>query len=314
MRTSRRWLKFFIAAAALLAALVAVLAWKPDLALQGEFARLRWQAGAEVTEVTAAEHRWSVLEAGPQDAPIIVLVHGFTGMKENWLPLMANLSKTYRVIAPDLPGWNDSQRLPNADYGVQAQADRLSQFISVLPSKPLLVVGHSMGGYIAGLYAAQHPESLSNLLLMSAAGVPFKPNAFTDGVLRGEHPFAVTNREQLHRFMSLVFTDPPWVPWPADQAIVNHRIRSQEFEQSVLASMRAPEQRFLLHQQLNNITMPTLLLWCKDDRVIDVSAAQTFAEGLSSSQTTLFDSCGHMPMMSMPQQVAQVIIEFVQKP
>jgi hypothetical protein len=83
---------------------IGLLAWRPEWALQGWFAVQRLQAGAEVHSVEVDGQRIVQLEAGPVDAPLVVLLHGFTGTKENWLPLMAELSATHRVIAPDLPG------------------------------------------------------------------------------------------------------------------------------------------------------------------------------------------------------------------
>src|SRR3546814_8462334 len=80
------------------------------------------------------------------------------------------LADRFHLIAPDLPGWNASERLPGADYGVIAQAARLHAFIAALGDGPVIVVGHSMGGHISGLLAADHPEQVQRLVLMSSAG------------------------------------------------------------------------------------------------------------------------------------------------
>src|SRR4249919_513904 len=157
-----------IATAALffcLAAYVAIGLLRPQWALQGEYARLRWLAGATEQSVRVGDHRIVYLQAG--HGRTIVLLHGFTGAKENWLPLMRRLARSYRVIAPDLPGWGDSTRRPGADYGPVAQAERVRQLLQVLQgaapagggvathlaarrlyAPPTLVVGHSMGGQI----------------------------------------------------------------------------------------------------------------------------------------------------------------------
>ncbi len=81
----------------------------PEQFLQAEFARLRWLAGADVQSKIIAndpEYKWVYLQAGFADEnswqkPLIFLVHGYTGSKENWLPIMRELGKKYRVIAPD---------------------------------------------------------------------------------------------------------------------------------------------------------------------------------------------------------------------
>lgn len=297
--------RHFAAAVLLIAVAIAVLAWRPQWVLAAEYARLRWLADAEVKTLSAAGHRWQYLETG--SGPTVMLVHGFTGAKEHWLPLMAQLSGRFRVIAPDLPGWNASERQPGADYGVIAQAARLRAFIAALSDESVILVGHSMGGHISGLLAADHPAQLQRLVLMSSAGVPFTDNDFTRGVGAGENPFAVRNRADLHRQMALVFSTPPFLPWPADLALARQRAADADFENAVLAKISAPEQRYALAARLADIQMPVLLLWCRQDRVIDVSAVHAFRAGLADSRSVVLEGCGHMPMMERPKAVAKAI-------
>lgn len=287
----------FAALALDLLLVVGLLAWRPAWALQGWFALQRWQAGATEHTVEVDGQRIVQLEAGPADAPPIVLLHGFTGSKENWLPLMAALSRTHRVIAPDLPGWGASDREPGADYGVVAQSERVAAWLATLPAPPALLAGHSMGGHIAALVAARHPERVPRLALLSAAGVPFEANDFGRAVLAGGHPFAVDDRQSLDHYLGLVFTDPPPVPWPVDRALIDRRIADRGFEEAVLARLRGPE-AFAVQPLLGAIRAPTLLLWCDDDRVIDPSAAAAYAAGLADSRTVMLTGCGHMPMLA----------------
>ena len=277
--------------------IVGLLAWKPEWALEGWLAWQRAQAGASERVVEVEGQRIVQLEAGPDAAPEIVLLHGFTGNKENWLPLMAELATTHRMVAPDLPGWGDSAREAGADYGVVAQSERVAAWLATRPAPPALLVGHSMGGHIAALVAAKHPERVRRLALVSAAGMPFEPNEFGRAVLDGGHPFAVEDRATLDRYLGLVFTDPPFVPWPVDRALIARRIADREFEVGVLARLRG-EEAFAVQPLLGDIAAPTLLLWCDDDRVIDPSSAALYAAGLRESTTVMLPGCGHMPMMA----------------
>lgn len=281
----------------------------PERVLDAEFARQRWWAGADVHALTVGDHRWSYLEAG--QGPLIVLVHGFTGSKENWLPLMRLLARHYRVVAPDLPGWGESERHSDADYGPLAQSERLAAFLQALGAKPVLLVGHSMGGQIVGLMAARHPDRAERIVLMSSAGVKFAENEFGREVLAGRNPFEVTSRAQLHRYLHIVFADPPWVPWPVDEALVRRRRADGPFEQSVLDRIGRGPEAFALQDELGRIHTPTLLLWCRDDRVIDVSAEAIFHRGLPDSRTVLLAGCGHMPMMAQPDNVASAFGTFL---
>ncbi len=281
----------------------------PQGVLNAEFARQRWLAGAKLHSVRVGDHDWKYLEAG--QGPLIVMLHGFTGAKENWLPLMRELAKTNRVIAPDLPGWGASERLAGADYGPSAQVERIAEFLRVLDEKPALVVGHSMGGQFVGLLAARHPELVGRVALMSSAGVRFEENFFGREVLAGRNPFEVRTRAELHRYLSIVFNDPPFVPWPADEALVRKRRLDVAFEQKVLDSIGRGPEAFTLQEEMVQIEAPVLLLWCKDDRVIDYSAADIFERGLRRSETVILTGCGHMPMMAQPGNVSTALRRFV---
>lgn len=292
----------------------------PEQFLQAEFARLRWMAGAEVHSKIIAndpDYKWVYLRAGfadenSSDKPLIFLIHGYTGSKENWLLVMRELGKKYRVIAPDLPGWGETSRLENHDYGVISQSERLARFIDSFNETPSILVGHSMGGHISGLVAAKKPELISKLVLMSAAGVEFEQNDFARSVLKGGNPFEVKTREQFHAQMRLVFTEPPFVPWPFDEAMVQRRRKDAAFEAKVLDSIGRSDEVIALQSEMQKIQSPTLLLWCKDDRVIDVSSVPIFLAGIAGSQALILEGCGHMPMMAKPKEVADGIERFLQ--
>ena len=164
-----------------------------------------------------------------------------------------------------------------------------------------------MGGQILGLLAARHPGDLGPIVLMSSAGVAFKQNAFGREVLAGKNPFQATTRADVHRYLGIVFTDPPFVPWPVDSALAQRRAKDAGFEQSILDRIGRGPQALQLQKELPAIKSPVLLLWCRDDRVIDVSAAKVFAQGLHSSQTVILEGCGHMPLMAAPQEVADAL-------
>ena len=299
-----------IAIVVLVVALLAAGMFAPHLALDAEFARLRWKAGAQEREGQAADHRIAYLEAGSGDATL-VFVHGYTGSKENFLALMPELPQSVRLLAPDLPGWGESERKPGADYGYAAQAERIAQWLATL-GEPVDLVGHSMGGGIAALVASRHPELVRKLVLMDAGGVKFDENEFGLAVLRGENPFGVTDRASLDRYLATVFDDPPFVPWPADRALIAQRAAQGDFEQSVLTAIGRGPDAFLPQREAARISAPVLLLWCANDRVIDASAAHAWRDLLPGSTVAMLQGCNHMPMMEQPRETAKLIEEFLQ--
>jgi pimeloyl-ACP methyl ester carboxylesterase len=303
--------RLLLVALALLGAYVGAGLLAPQWLPETVFAAQRWRAGAERREAVVGDHRWVWLEAGPADAPLLVLVHGYTGSKENWLELMPLLADRYRLVAVDLPGWGESQRRAGVDYGALAQSERLAAFIATLPRTPALLAGHSMGGHVSGLLAAAQPQAIERLLLMSSAGVHFRENDFARAVARGENPFEVHDATQLRAQLRLVFAEPPFLPWPVDVALARRRAADAGFEREVLRTFLRPDEAFALQARLGRVQAPTLLLWCRDDRVIDASSVPLFRAGLRDARSLVYEDCGHMPMMERPGDVARAIAGFV---
>jgi pimeloyl-ACP methyl ester carboxylesterase len=301
-----------------IAALTIVIAWNPYLLVRAEFARQRIVAGLSQHTLDAAGFRWVVAEreADIANAPTIVMIHGFTGSKENWYPVARELRDRYRLVMPDLPGWGASERKPDADYGFVAQAERVAAFIrAVSPDKPVVLLGHSMGGGIAALVAARHPELVSRVGLLDAAGVRFKDNRFGEEVLAGKNPFAVTDDASLHAYLDVLFHDKskaPAIPWPASVGFIRHRRADAAFEQSVLDEIGRGPRRFLPGEEAANIHQPALLLWCRQDAVIDASALDLYAARMPQARKVLLDGCGHMSITEQPHNVAVAVENLIE--
>src|SRR3546814_15765312 len=107
--------------------------------------------------------------------------------------------------------------------------------------------------------------------------------------------------------MALVVSTPPLLPWRVERARARQRAANVGFESAVLARSSAPDQRYTLAARLADITMPVLLLWCRQDRVIDISAMYAFRAGLAESRSVVLEGCGHMPLMERPKAVARAI-------
>jgi abhydrolase domain-containing protein 6 len=280
----------------------------PEQALKAEYARQRMMAGAEVRYKVVDGEPWFYLEAGKGD--LIVLVHGYTGSKENWLPVIGQLAKSHRVIAVDLPGWGESTPKADQDYGPVAQAARLSAFIQTENPPVALLAGHSMGGMISGLLSVDHPEQIQRLVLISSAGVVFEENEFARQVQAGNNPFATYNVDAYQKFLdNYLFVKTPYIPKPMLSVLINQRAARRTFEEKVFGQIRLGPEAFLLQERLPQIARPVGLLWCDQDKIIDPSAAAVFAEGLKTSDTEILTDCGHMPMMEQPEPVAKFLLK-----
>ena len=302
----------------------AVVANKPYLLVRAQFERQRVIAGLDEAEVTVAGHRvvYAFSDDAPPGAPTLVMLHGFTGSKENWYPVAERLRGRYRLLVPDLPGWGESERKPGTDYGFVTQGDRVAAFIDQVawrrgrPQGEIVLLGHSMGGGIAALTAARHPQLVDRVALLNAAGVRFSENQFGLDVLAGRNPFSVEDRDSLRRYIDTVFhreAAKPWIPWPASRGLIAYRRDAAIFEQSVLDSIGRGPDSFAPGEAAADIQQPVLLLAGRQDSVIDASAVDLYAARMPQATKVLLDDCGHMSLVEQPAAVTAAVNQLIER-
>jgi len=310
------WQTLLIVAALVAAALFAALAfrlWRDPYALvRAEFTRERIALGLARRVAMVGDQRWVYVEraADVADAPTVVMLHGYTGSKENWYRVAQRLRGRYRLVIPDLPGWGESRHIADTGHGYAVQAARVAAFLRAVCDGPVVLLGHSMGGGIAAVVAAREPGLVARVGLFNAAGVHFADNAFGLDVLAGGNPFGVGDPDSLRHYFDTVFHDrralPP-MPWPAARILIAQRRAEGDFEQSVLDDIgRGPEQ-FLPGDEAARIRQPALLLWGAHDQVIDPSAIDLYAAQMPQARKVLLEHSGHMTVMEQPDDVAAAI-------
>jgi pimeloyl-ACP methyl ester carboxylesterase len=307
-----RRLKFLVVVAVVLglgAGLVYFFA--PGMLLKADAARQAMSAHLEKKSVAAGDTVWSYYEGG--DGPTIVLLHGFAANKETWLEMAKGLTDHFHVVIPDLPGWGESSRHDGGDYGVGAQADRFESFAAAIGAQRFLLVGQSMGGAIAGVYAEKHPERVASLVLMGSLGLTFKENDFAREVKAGNNPFVYHDRAGLEALLARIFVKPPQLPGRVEDALIARNEENRAFIERTFDELKQPAQAFSLDPVIGKLSMPVLGLWCHDDKIIDVSALDTLRAGLKSSPSigaTVMNGCNHMPMLEKPVETARIITGF----
>lgn len=284
----------------------------PQWLLRAHLIRQAMSAHVEAHTVRAGDTTWSYYEGGT--GPTLVLLHGFAADKTVWLPLAEQLSAHFHLVIPDLPGWGDSSRVEGADYAVAAQATRLQAFVSALGLQRFVLVGHSMGGAVAGVYAADHPQGVAGLALLDAYGLKATPSPLEREVMAGRDPFVFDDRAGLEHALALAFVHPPQMPGRIEDVFVARNRQARPMIERTLAQLRQPDNYLSLQRELGRLSMPVLGLWCREDRVVDASALDSLRDGLtqaSSISSSLLNGCNHMPMMEKPEATAQVLTGFV---
>jgi esterase len=131
------------------------------------------------------------VEWGDPQAPPIVLLHGLRSYARTWEPVVAALADRYRLIALDHRGRGESDWDPAEEYFIGSYVSDLEQFADTLGLKRFALVGHSMGGATALVYAARHPERV-RLLVVEDVGPG--SSVATAGAQRVKHELAETPR------------------------------------------------------------------------------------------------------------------------
>ena len=145
--------------------------------------------------------------------------------KDNWLRFARPLTERYHVVALDLPGFGgDSSKPQQASYDVAlgTQAERVANFAAAIGVRRHLA-GNSMGGHIAALYAARHPEQVLSLALIDNAGVmPARKSELFEDLERGENPLVV-RQPDFQKLLDFVFVQQPPLPAPLNATSANAR-------------------------------------------------------------------------------------------
>jgi pimeloyl-ACP methyl ester carboxylesterase len=100
----------------------------------------------------------------------VILLHGFCENKSMWFPYANKLTEQYQIICPDLPGFGESL-LPNKDITLEEIADELADFMSEIKVEKCVIIGHSLGGYVALALAERHPNLIQGLGLFNSTAM-----------------------------------------------------------------------------------------------------------------------------------------------
>jgi abhydrolase domain-containing protein 6 len=295
--------KILIALTLILASTGATLYLSPTALLASVQYTERQLAGLNLKQVQVDEFNLTYYEGGPTDAPSILMIHGFGADKDNWLRFAKPLTSAYHVIALDLPGFGDSSK-PDASYDVGSQTERLAAFSKKLGLHKLHLIGNSMGGHIAALYAARYPEQVLSVALLDNAGItsPNKSEMF-QRIERGEaNPLLVNNAADFSSMLSFVFVKQPLIPDALKQHFAEQAIANQPLNEKIFAQLR--ERYIPLEPELGKIQAPTLVLWGDKDRILDISSIAVMQPLLKHPTVVIMKDCGHAPMIERPDETA----------
>ena len=255
---------------------------------------------------TSSGVRLSCAEQGDPAGPALLLVHGYGDSWRSFGPLMAALPQTYRMVAVTLRGHGDSGK-PDAGYTLADFAGDLPAVLDHCGIQGAIVVGHSMGSFIAQRFTLDHPESVRALVLIGAL------STLKDNVAVGDMWDAVL----------APMTD------PVDPAFV------REFQEGTLARPVAPafwdtiiSESFKLPARtwrdafrgmldadltpdLHRIAVPTLIVWGDKDSICDRAMQKLLVTSIPGARLEIYEGNGHAPHWEDPERVAADLATFL---
>lgn len=266
------------------------------------------RSSATDTTVTVAGVTTAVLEAG--DGPPMVLLHGPGEFGGTWLPVLDDLAATHRVIAPDLPGHGASEA-PEGGIDPAYLAVWLDELVRATCETSPVLVGRGVGGAIGAEFAARHPDRITALVLVDTMGLaPFEPDPRFGLAL---HRFlGDPSQSSYERFMDFCAFDldtargrfgDRWAPFSGYAVELARDPRVQAATGAMIGLYGA---RTLPHELLASITVPTTLIWGRQDAAIALSVAEAAAERYGWPLLVV-DGAGDDPALDRPREFLEAL-------
>jgi pimeloyl-ACP methyl ester carboxylesterase len=253
---------------------------------------------------------------GAESGEVVVLIHGFSVPYFIYDPTFKFLTDSgFRVLRYDLFGRGFSDR-PAARYNIDLFLDQLSGLLDALRfTRPVSLIGLSLGGIIASTYAVKHPERVSKLVLIDPAGA--RPISFSlvQQVAKlpiiAESILSLVRSETLVKSASKDFFDPALVDHFMSRYLV--QLQYKGFRRAVLSTIRDGMLGSFIdtYTALGNLDKRIMLLWGRNDMTVPFEHSIDLRAALPNVDFHVFENCGHIPHYEKPDQVNPLLLKFL---
>ncbi len=242
-----------------------------------------------------------VRDQGKPDAPAIILIHGFGSSLLTWDAWADRLEGSYRVVRFDLPGFGLTGVDPTGDYSDTRAGQIIAGLMDRLGLRRATIAGSSLGGRVAWVFAAEHPERVDKLILIS-------PDGFASpGLEYGKKPDVplmmrplpyVLPRPMLRASLAPAYGDPKHLT--EDRVRVYYDMMLAPGVRRAVIDRMAQDVRQDPVARLRTIKAPTLLLWGERDGMIPFANAADYAAALPDATVAALPGLGHVPFEEAP--------------
>ncbi|MDX1692749.1 MAG: alpha/beta hydrolase [Ketobacteraceae bacterium] len=271
------------------------------------------EAGLSAHQIQIGEHRLHYLDnPDAADKPVILLVHGFGAFKENWIPLAMELAPGFRMVSVDLPGHGQSTYLPDHDYDIDQQVEALHGFAEKVIGKPFYMVGNSMGGAITAMYAGTYPDDILGAILLDPGHIYDFKSELYEYLKKGVHPLITRTEEEFDFLVDFTMEQPPFIPWPFSAVSAKKMADRYHKNQKIWQDITS-DHDYEFKEIVRRIQAPTLIVWGRQDRVIDYRNGAVYQQLIGNAELKVLDNVGHAPMIEVPGRTASLITDFVSR-
>lgn len=277
-----------------------------EVMLTGLFA----SAGLSEKVVETSKGQIHYLEGG--EGQTVVFLHGIFALKEHWVDMSRELSGNHRVMILDLPGFGENQRLNQSEYDYQNQAKNVIEALDQIGIDEFHIAANSMGSQIAATVAKAYPKRIKSIAFIGSPDGVTSPERsdMEKALISGRTPLVVTNRNEYAERMAWLFPEEPFIPRPMARAWSMNEVSNAEINpkiwNAVQGSTITP-----LEQIAPDLKQPTLLIWCKEDRIFHVSGAAVLHQVLPHNKLITPENCGHLPMLDRPSETGVELRNFL---
>ena len=239
------------------------------------------------------------------DKDPLVLLHGLGASADRWLRVVPALSKSYRLLIPDIIGAGYSDK-PTVEYTIEFFVEFLQDFLEQIGIKRMNLIGSSFGGYLAAEFAIRFTARVNKLVLAAPAGIMRSSTRVLDQyIMAALYP---THDNALRAFKEMAF-DPKVVSDDTVKDFVN-RMRLPNSKYAFMSTLLGIRDSPRLLPRLGRISSPTLIIWGLDDKMIPSNYAREL-ESISDSKLILMDDCGHTPYVEKPNEFSDIVLKFL---
>lgn len=243
------------------------------------------------------EKKFQYIEEG--SGPVLVLLHGLFGALSNWNHVIDRFSKKYTVVIPLMPIYE----LPLLLTNVKQLAKFIHKFTTFKKYTSYTLIGNSLGGHVALVYATKYPKKVHSLVLTGSSGL-------YENAMGGTFP-----RREDYNYIKQKVEYTFYDPANASKELVDecYEIVNNRAKLIRILSLAKSAIRHNMSKEIKSIQIPSCLIWGRNDSITPPDVAEDFHQLIPNSELFWIDHCGHAAMMERPEEFNNILDPWLEK-